>query len=429
VRRALVLAILVAATIAAPACGSATRPDPVRVALARLAQEGAVPAEQLAADRALYAHALATLPRLRGVRRRELRSVIGILRGMAARGALTGARLPLIFLTLQRNVEWWSAHGAPAAGSPGEKDVQGRKCKPLSKGASTRAHVARISFPGSAIVWQYYPGLGLQLQVNGTFATAHALLQTTNPEKLQAAAAILDEMRPLAVVRGGAPTWEYLFPFEGGLPPWASGLAQATAIEAYLDGARVLQRPELSAFAQRLGALFHLAPPAGVNVRLVRDGSWFALYTFAPAVHVLNAQLDAVIALGDLAKATGDGDASFLAQEGLRATRRRIARFDTGAWSRYSEHGPLADLNYHVLNRDLARELCRRTTQGAICNAWHSFARELDARCPRPAPPQPAPAPQPQPAPAPQPQPAPGPQPPPAPPPTPPTPQAPARRG
>jgi hypothetical protein len=118
-------------------------------------------------------------------------------------------------------------------------------------------------------------------------------------------------------------------------------------------------------------------------VRLARDGSWFALYTFAPHAHVLNAQLDAVLALTDLARTTGDGDAAFLAKEGLRATRRRIHGFDTGKWSRYSEHGPLADLNYHVLNRDLARELCRRTGEGAICKAWHSFAYELNVRCPR----------------------------------------------
>jgi hypothetical protein len=394
------------AVAAACAGGSHKHPDPVRVALARLAQAGAAPADQLATDRALYGHALATLPRLGGVRRRELRSVISIVRGMAARGALTSQRLPLVFLTLQRNVEWWSQHGPPAAGSPGEKDARGRKCKPLS---TVRARIARLSFPASAIVWQYYPGLGLQLQVNGTFALADALLQTKSPDKLAQAAQILDEMRPLAMQRGGATTWEYLFPFEGGQPPWASGLAQATAIEAYLDGARVLGRPELASFARDLDGLFRLAPPAGVNVRLARDGSWFALYTFAPAAHVLNAQLDAVIALTDLARETGDGDAAFLSKEGLRAARRRIHGFDTGKWSRYSEHGPLADLNYHVLNRDLARELCQRTGEGAICKAWHAFTNELDARCPRPAQPAPAPQPAPTPQPAPQVEPAPAP--------------------
>jgi hypothetical protein len=285
--------------------------------------------------------------------------------------------MPLAFLTLQRNVQWWTAHGPPAAGSPGEKDAQGRRCKPL------RAQAARVSFPGSALVWQYYPGLGLQLHINATFAAAGSLLHTADPAKTAKAAQILDQMRPLASHRGAALTWEYDFPSDGGLPPWGSSLSQATALEAYLTAAIRLARPDYLHTARRLVRLFALRPPAGVNVRLARDGSWFALYTFAPATHVLNAQLNAVTALHDLAAATHDPRATVLAREGLRATRRHIARFNTGHWSLYAEHGPLADLNYHVLNRDLARKLCQRTGERAICKAWHSFTAELERRCPR----------------------------------------------
>ena len=190
-------------------------------------------------------------------------------------------------------------------------------------------------------------------------------------------------MRPLASHRGGALTWEYFFPFDGGRPPWGSGLSQATALEAYLTAAIRLGRPDYLQTAHNLGRLFALRPPAGVNVRLSRDGSWFALYTFAPRARVLNAQLNAVTALHDLAAATHEPRASVLAREGLRAARRHIARFNTGRWSLYAEHGPLADLNYHVLNRDLARKLCRRTGARAICRAWHSFTAELERRCPR----------------------------------------------
>jgi hypothetical protein len=47
---------------------------------------------------------------------------------------------------------------------------------------------------------------------------------------------------------------------------------------------------------------------------------------------------------------------------------------------------------YHVLNRDLARALCRRTGERAICHAWHSFTAELERRCPRVRPPQSSPS-------------------------------------
>jgi hypothetical protein len=139
-----------------------------------------------------------------------------------------------------------------------------------------------------------------------------------------------------------------------------------------------------------------------VLLRLARDGNWYLLYDFDSHQRVLNAQLDALIALHDLAAASGDPNVAYLEREGMRATRRRIASFDTGHWSRYAEGGAIADLNYHVLNRDLARSLCERTAQGAICNAWHSFTRELEERCPRtPAPPAPAPPAPPQQPPAP----------------------------
>jgi D-glucuronyl C5-epimerase C-terminus len=378
----LIAILLVALGACGPAAASARAagPDPVRAALAAARAAGAIDQARAQAYGATYGGAMGALPALDGVRRRELRAAVHIVRDIARRGALTAERMPLAFLTLQRNVEWWTVHGPPAAGSPGEKDAQGRRCKPLGR---LRARAARVSFPGSGLVWEYYRGLGLQLHINGTFAAATSLLQTKVPEAMARGAQILDEMRPLASHRGGALTWEYFFPFGGGRPPWGSGLSQASAIEAYLAGAILLGRPDYLQTARDLVGLFALRPPAGVNVRLARDGSWFALYTFAPGAHVLNAQLNAVTALHDLAATTHDPRASTLVRDGLRAARRHIARFDTGRWSLYAEHGPLADLNYHVLNRDLARSLCQRTGERAICKAWHSFTAELERRCPR----------------------------------------------
>jgi hypothetical protein len=377
-----IAALLVALFASGPVAGSAVaaRPDPVRAALGAAQAAGAIDPARAQAYGATYASALGALAALGGARRRELRAAVHIVRDIAGRGALTAERMPLAFLTLQRNVEWWTAHGPPPAGSPGEKDARGRRCKPLGH---LRARAARVSFPGSGLVWEYYRGLGLQLHINGTFATAAALLQTKAPEAMAQAAEILDEMRPLASHRAGALTWEYFFSFGGGGPPWGSGLSQATAIEAYTGAGILLGRPDYLQTARELVGLFARRPPAGVNVRLARDGSWFALYTFAPKAHVLNAQLNAVTALHDLGTLTHDPRATALARDGLRAARRHIARFDTGRWSLYAEHGPLADLNYHVLNRDLARTLCQRTGERAICNAWHSFTTELERRCPR----------------------------------------------
>jgi hypothetical protein len=89
------------------------------------------------------------------------------------------ARMPLIFLTLRRHLEWWTAVRTPTKPlSPGEPGAKGRTCT-APKVRSTRrtrprnahaarassgqsAHSARVSFTGSGIVFEYYPGMGLR---------------------------------------------------------------------------------------------------------------------------------------------------------------------------------------------------------------------------------------------------------------------------
>jgi hypothetical protein len=380
VRRILIALALAAPLAAAPQTRAAD--DPVLVALGHASLTLQITPQQSSQWRADYRRAVLTVASLpKGQRRNELGAVVRILRGIAARGVLAPDVMPMAFLTLERNTEWWSAHGAPASGgSPGEKGAQGRKCKPLrfpkKKKKHKKAHAARLSFPGSGVVFQWYPGMGLQVQVNGTFAEVNTLFAQNTPESIAAARDTLDEMLTLATRRGGAITWEYLFPFSGAQPPWTSGLSQATAIRAYLRANRL-------GVAREAGALFGVRAPLGIRVPLGRDGNWYALYSFAPGALVLNADLNAVIALHDLARISGDPQTAALEAAGMRALRRRIKSFDLqGVWSRYEEGGPPADLNYHVLNRDLAGALCRRTGEAAICRASDSFARELERRCP-----------------------------------------------
>jgi hypothetical protein len=379
VRRILIVLALAAPLAAAPQTRAAD--DPVLVALGHASLTLQITPQQSSQWRADYRRAVLTVASLpKGQRRNELGAVVRILRGIAARGALAPDVMPMAFLTLERNTEWWGAHGAPASGgSPGEKGAQGRKCKPLrfpKKKKHKKAHAARLSFPGSGVVFQWYPGMGLQVQVNGTFAEVNTLFAQNTPESIAAARDTLDEMLTLATRRGGAITWEYLFPFSGAQPPWTSGLSQATAIRAYLRANRL-------GVAREAGALFGVRAPLGIRVPLGRDGNWYALYSFAPGALVLNADLNAVIALHDLARISGDPQTAALEAAGMRALRRRIKSFDLqGVWSRYEEGGPPADLNYHVLNRDLAGALCRRTGEAAICRASDSFARELERRCP-----------------------------------------------
>jgi hypothetical protein len=375
-RAVALLALLALAAAPAPAAAVS---DPLAAAIASAETAGALPAPQALAYRNVLARARAVRDGLAGRRRREMAGAVRIAAGIAARGDLSAARMPAVFLTLQRNAEWWASHGPPTAGSPGESGARGRRCAPLDP----RARAARVAFPGSQLVFQHYPGMGLQLQVNGSWARANALLAGEDRAQIGRGAGLVGELVGLGVVRSGVWAAEYLFPAYGGRPPWISALSQGTVVQALTRAARKLGRPDLLAIAAGAAAAFALPPPAGVRAALGRDGAWFVLYPFARRQRVLNAHLHALSALYDLVQETGDGGARAAYDAGLRAARRRIRAFDIGTWSKYAHPGRPADLNYHVLNRDVARSLCLRSTDRAICRAAGRFAAQLERRCPR----------------------------------------------
>ena len=60
------------------------------------------------------------------------------------------------------------------------------------------ADASVVGFDGSQIVWQYYPGAGIQIQVLGTFGKVNALWSSRRTAELGAA---VDELLPLAAER------------------------------------------------------------------------------------------------------------------------------------------------------------------------------------------------------------------------------------
>src|SRR5690242_1021147 len=167
------------------------------------------------ADRATYSDARAKVRKLGGARRLELSGVLRDLDDMAARGRLTASRAPALFLTLQRNVEYWTT-------------------RPLL------ANGARVTFPPSQLVWQHYAGHGLQIQWLGTFGALNAFAKTKR--KNAQSDALLTEALGLASERAGGLAWEYLFPFDGQRPPWTSSLSQGTGLQAMARAAVRLGR-------------------------------------------------------------------------------------------------------------------------------------------------------------------------------------------
>jgi hypothetical protein len=190
----------------------------------------------------------------------------------------------------------------------------------------------------------------------------------------------VDELIALRAKRGSFTAWEYYFHFGGGSPPWISGMAQATAMQALSRAAERLDDPSLLAIARQGVGAFERRTPVGVRVP-AGSGAWYALYSFAPKLYVLNGMLQSLIGLNVYVSYSGDEKARALLDQGNAAARARIGAYDTGAWSLYSRYpgrpGPEADLNYHKLNRDFSRRLCSAIGSSEYCGAAANFGRYL----------------------------------------------------
>jgi D-glucuronyl C5-epimerase-like protein len=315
--------------------------------LKRLRDAAQITPEDYAARRAVYDDVKARTKRLRGVRRTIMRQVLAEVDGIAARRQLTPSRLHPLWLTLERNLEWWRTGPLLASGR-------------------------RVEFAGSELVWQYYPGSGLQLQMLGNFGKLNGLWGSRENDRL---AVMLDELLLLAAERAGGLAWEYYFGFGGGKPPWVSGLAQGTAVQALARSAQRLRRQaDVLPIAQRALAVFDAPTPQGVRVP-EKNGNHYAIYSFAPNLRVLNGFIQSLIGLYDYARLSGDPHGTELFQAAEPQARAEVPLYDTGAWSLYSRGSSTSEssLSYHDLLQGFLENLCERTSIEVYCTTSENF--------------------------------------------------------
>ncbi|MEA2212378.1 MAG: hypothetical protein QOF83_2326 [Solirubrobacteraceae bacterium] len=296
-----------------------------------------------------YSRALAAERHLHGTRRAELAAVSANVHGIAAAGALTASRLPVLFATLDRNRQWWAT--GPL----------------LSNGQ-------RVEFAGSQLVWQYYAGQGIQLQVLGSFGKADGLY-TSGLAGYPALTQLLSQLIPLAARRGGGLTWEYYFHFDGGSPPWTSAMSQATGLEALSRAYRATKNAYYLQVAARALPIFTVRPPVGVGVPTAR-GTRFVQYTFTPGTSIINAFLQTLIGLHDYAAVSGNLAAQKLFRAGNAEAQAEVPQFDTGAWSLY-QPGVEDDLAYHDLVTGFLGQMCADTKAPVYCRTAQHFRAYL----------------------------------------------------
>jgi hypothetical protein len=342
---------------AAAATSTAAKPKPkpkakqrtVRSELVRLRNSSAITQTQYRAYNGSFSAALASEKRLRGTRRTELTAVVENLHNIAASGGLIPSRLAVLFETLDRNRQWWTTGPLLSYGQ-------------------------RVEFSGSGLVWQYYPGQGIQLQVLGTFGKADGLY-TAGSAAYPQLVELLNEMIPLAARRGGGLTWEYYFKFDGGIPPWTSAMSQGTGLEALTRGYLATGNASYLGIAEQALPIFSTAPKVGVRER-TSIGSRYLQYSFAPGTDIINAFLQSLIGLYDYAQVSGSARAKALFAAGNAQAQWELPHFDTGAWSLY-QPGIEDTLDYHELVTGFLNQLCQLTKVPVYCTTAQHFTAYL----------------------------------------------------
>lgn len=349
-RRVAAVATAAAARVSSRSRKPVKRPErTVRSELARLYRIHAITQAAYRQYGASFNRALAAEKRLTGTRLTELDGVTETLHQIAAAGSLTPSRLPALFETLDRNREWWTT--GPLLSSD-----------------------ERVEFAGSQLVWEYYPGQGIQLQVLGSFGKADGLY-TGGPTDYPAMEQLLSELIPLAAQRGGGLTWEYYFTFDGGAPPWTSAMSQATGLEALTRAYEATGNQYYLGVASHALPVFSAKPPAGVAVKTAL-GTRYLQYTFAPGTAIINAFLQTLIGLYDYAHVSGNPQAAKLFAAGNAEAIAEVPHYDTGAWSLY-QPGVEDDLSYHELVTGFLQQLCTRTAAPVYCTTAQHFQSYL----------------------------------------------------
>ena len=207
------------------------------------------------------------------------------------------------------------------------------------------------------VVYRAFSGHGLQFHPLGNFARINKLLSL---DRGTDAACLAAALIGRAVPRTGAHGWEYYFPFDGGYPPWTSGMVQSVAARAFAaDGDYDVARKAYLALSKLVFPL--------------DGGLWIRHYSFTNLT-VLNSQLQSAISLADYAKLNQDPGATLLSDRLLDTADGLFDRFDTGAWSLYSLGGPESPLNYHVYVVNLLKRIAA-STQNPV---WRVRAERFD---------------------------------------------------
>lgn len=334
-----VLVLVLAGPGTARAAAPIPQIDAAKRGLAEAVAAGRLDPADAARYRGILARAAHALPLLSGSRYTNLKGVLVDVARQA--GRYNKPRALILFAMLDENVRFFGRRGPPAP----QADETG----------------------SDGTVYRYFPGHGLQFHPLANMAALNSELASGRLGEARALVAAL-EARAIGIA-GGRTVWEYEFPFDGGRPPWISGMAQAVAAQALARASGKLNDPSLLGLAERA----YLALP-GRLVRTLPAGPWVRLYSFSK-IAVFNAQLQTSISLRDYASLSGNKAAGSLADRMSAAAKTMLPHVDTGYWTRYSIDGREESVGYHDFVVSLLSRLGKQTGDSFWSSTAARFAR------------------------------------------------------
>lgn len=321
--------------------------------LAQLQQAGSLTAEDAAAARTNYLAARSLRKRSKGANRLPLTNQLRTIETLARKKRLSADRVRPLFSQLQVNVEWFKTRGPAAVGT-------------------------RSRFGSSRIYYQYFAGWGWQFHPLANFSQLNAVWSNKSSGARSALGKFAHELIGFGVVRGGALTWEYYFPFSGSSAPYISSISQGTAIQSLARAGQALVDPTISDAAARAVRAFGVRAPTGL--RIDRDGGYHYLgYSGNRKLVIFNMFAQALNGLYTYVSITNDPVGRSLLEQGLAAARVELPKSDTGAWSLYAERGSESNLNYHQVLIDFLVVLCKNSDEALFCDLRTRLASYLTA--------------------------------------------------
>ena len=301
-----------------------------------------VPAATKQADLDTVSRAKAAAKKLGGTRAQSINAVIASLTAMAGRAAFTPDLARIAFLDLDSNTTYLSSHALPSSGT-------------------------RIRIDG--VVYESYTGQGLRIQPLGTYFAILEPGQGIVSEGGVGAAMTSAQKIVLAV--GDNNDLPYLFPYSGTQPPWYSAMAEGVAASA---GISVWNRNGDDQYLDMAIRFGNSALADGITVD--NNGLWFPLYVSKPNYRVLNGHMQTVLAMSDLADATGDDGFTDAFNRSVATTKAVLPKYDTGGWGRYAI-GEDAPVKYMTLMASQLKELGDITGDAAFTTMGQAFSNDL----------------------------------------------------